>query len=141
MEKQKVYIVTTGEYSDYGIEAVFLDRALAERYVEQLRKDINYDSLQIEEHDVETSVGNRVLVHVVEWSEQPTYELTAPTNQWTSWTRWAWEDETPKRPEITEYRVYGQNIRADCVDKALAEKAAQDRVAKYLAEKAGIADR
>src|SRR3990170_494625 len=29
---KKAYVVTKGEYSDYGIEGVFLDKALAERW-------------------------------------------------------------------------------------------------------------
>lgn len=36
----EVYIVTHGEYSDYGILAVFLDRTLAEEYIAQNRGDI-----------------------------------------------------------------------------------------------------
>jgi len=33
----KVYIVTSGTYSSYGIEAVFLSKAVAERYLEERR--------------------------------------------------------------------------------------------------------
>lgn len=33
--KQTVYIVTSGEYSDYHIDAVFLDRSLAEAYCDK----------------------------------------------------------------------------------------------------------
>ena len=31
---KKIYIVTSGEYSDYGINAVFSSRELAEKYIE-----------------------------------------------------------------------------------------------------------
>ncbi len=44
----KVYIVTTGSYSDYTIEKVFTDKAKAEEYKEWL-----YDSNDIEEYETE----------------------------------------------------------------------------------------
>ena len=31
----KVYVITSGEYSDYGIDAVFTDKSLAEEYVDR----------------------------------------------------------------------------------------------------------
>ena len=31
----KVYVITSGEYSDYGIDAVFTDKALAEEYADR----------------------------------------------------------------------------------------------------------
>lgn len=34
----KVYLVATGCYSDYGIDAVFLDEKLAETFAERLRR-------------------------------------------------------------------------------------------------------
>lgn len=36
----EVYIVTHGDYSDYGILGVFLDRAIAEEFIAQNRGDI-----------------------------------------------------------------------------------------------------
>lgn len=44
----KVYVVTSGCYSDYTIEKVFTDRAKAEEYAEWLR-----DSNPVEEYDTE----------------------------------------------------------------------------------------
>lgn len=31
----KVYVITSGEYSDYGIDAVFTDKTLAEEYADR----------------------------------------------------------------------------------------------------------
>lgn len=45
----KVYIVTSGEYSSYGIERVFLDKEKAELYA-RLHKT-GYGEFQVEEHD------------------------------------------------------------------------------------------
>ncbi len=43
----KVYIVTTGEYSDYTIEGVFSTEAKAQEAVDR------YDDAQIEEHEMD----------------------------------------------------------------------------------------
>jgi outer membrane protein OmpA-like peptidoglycan-associated protein len=40
----KVYIVVAGQYSDYHIERVFLDKEKADRYVELSQTMYNYDS-------------------------------------------------------------------------------------------------
>ena len=56
----KAYIVTAGEYSDYHIHKVFLDKDLAERYVRTLRfaPDSHYsferDAI-LEEYDIENT--------------------------------------------------------------------------------------
>lgn len=47
----KVYVVTTGAYSDYSIEKIFTDRAKAEEYKEWL-----YDANDIEEYETEDDI-------------------------------------------------------------------------------------
>lgn len=47
----KIYIVTTGEYSDYRIVKVFLDKEKAEKYAEVYQKtDKCADNTSVEEH-------------------------------------------------------------------------------------------
>ena len=53
MEK-KIYIVTSGEYSDYHIEAVFTTKEKAVEYVEQHGTDYN-----IEEYDLDEEVEKK----------------------------------------------------------------------------------
>lgn len=50
---QTVYVVTSGKYSDYGIEAVFLDKEKAEQYVEiaNVGEYDPYDESRIEEYE------------------------------------------------------------------------------------------
>ena len=63
-ERQIVYIVTSGSYSDYGINAVFLDRSEAERWVQQNHIPDQYDlygsSFEIEEYEVGESSRERI---------------------------------------------------------------------------------
>ena len=47
----KVYVVTTGCYSDYSIDKIFTDRQKAENY-----KEWTYDANEIEEYDTEDDV-------------------------------------------------------------------------------------
>ena len=59
-----IYVVTSGEYSDYGIRAVFTDKNAAEKYVEQLNTPLHegeymseYDVARIEEWTADEKVG------------------------------------------------------------------------------------
>ena len=47
----KVYVVTSGEYSDYRIEKVFLDKDKAELYRDLHRHEDYYFQMEVEEYD------------------------------------------------------------------------------------------
>lgn len=50
---KKIYIVTSGEYSDYGINGVFETKELAQAYIEMLGNPKGWSSeMQVEEHDL-----------------------------------------------------------------------------------------
>ena len=51
-----VYIVTSGSYSDYSIDAVFSTRGLADAYVEELRK-AKGDAPDVEEWPLDEQAG------------------------------------------------------------------------------------
>jgi hypothetical protein len=55
-EKMTVYVVTTGEYSDYGIKAIFSAKELAEKYVADCLTD-KYDFPAIVEWELDTEIG------------------------------------------------------------------------------------
>lgn len=54
----KVYVITSGSYSDYGIDKVFLDKEKAERYVE-LSKD-KWDEPRIEVYETDENDNSDV---------------------------------------------------------------------------------
>ena len=66
----KVYVVTEGRYSDYGIVQVFLNKEKAENYVKYNRGDWN--DMQVEEYD--TYDDNWQM------AEDTYYEITAYVN-------------------------------------------------------------
>jgi hypothetical protein len=60
--KKKIYIVTSGEYSDYGIEAVFTTKEKANDYVEQHGTYYN-----IEEYDLDEEVEKKTQLWYIEF--------------------------------------------------------------------------
>ncbi len=46
-----IYVVTSGQYSDYRIHAVFSTEALAGRYIEAIRRP--YDDVHIEQYELD----------------------------------------------------------------------------------------
>lgn len=60
--ENKVYIVTSGEYSDYGIECVFSSRQKAEEYIKECDA---YPLCRIEEYELDVvSDNNKILYEV-----------------------------------------------------------------------------
>lgn len=60
--KKKIYIVTSGEYSDYGIDAVFTTKEKAVDYVEQ--HGTNYN---IEEYNLDEEVEKKTQLWCIEF--------------------------------------------------------------------------
>lgn len=63
MEAKKIYIVTSGCYSDYSIEAVFTTQDKANDYVQQHGTDYN-----IEEYELDEEVTKQVQLWRVEFN-------------------------------------------------------------------------
>ena len=47
----KIYVVTSGDYSDYGIDAIFTSRELAQAFINAFKKR-DYDEFRIEEFEL-----------------------------------------------------------------------------------------
>lgn len=125
-----VYVITKGEYSDYGIEAVALEKEKAEELRE--RYSNQWDEAMIETYDTddyyvemgrfyEVKVGKRSAIHVRE---------TGVTNI---------EDRNKVsfgRNWFTNVEEYSVIVKAK--DEEHAKKIGADLVAKYKAEKQGV---
>lgn len=73
---QKIYIVTSGEYSDYGIDAVFTTKEKAADYVEQHGTDYN-----IEEYNLDEEVEKKTqLWNIVFCVEDGNFREACPTS-------------------------------------------------------------
>lgn len=73
-EVQTIYICTSGEYSDYGINAVFTDRELAEAYARDFSRDSYGGKIEVEEWTANITLDGK-WAHIkatCEWGVTPT---------------------------------------------------------------------
>lgn len=110
----KVYVVTSGSYSDYGIDKVFTDRAKAEEFCEWNTGWIG-DSSRIEEYETEDDlIVDKYYEIKVEytWYDnggfEPSYRITKYAHENKEYT---WYDEGDDRHghyyKLTLYRCVG----------------------------------
>ncbi len=129
----KVYLVTSGEYSDYGVNAVFSNEQLAKAYVDiYSREGIYCEEYQIEEYGLDFM------------EKQLRKGLGA-------WEVNIWKDQQPASVSMNDsetIKEHGTEIieHPTCFsiycfarDHDHAKKIAQDRFAKFRAEEEGIA--
>lgn len=122
----KVYVVTQGEYSDYHIVGVTLDKAKAERWVELYKADkCKYDSdATIEEYEADEFGNDGLYLWEVSagWGSK---DVQIDKNNGYDYGEWYRDDH--------DYRL---TVMAR--DKAHALKVAQDKIAMIKAEKEGL---
>lgn len=144
---KKVYIITSGEYSDYGIEKVFLDEAKARKYAEW-HKDTTVEEYDLSDDEISIPCYRvQIKFDFTKTStaySQPTVQAIPTTLEGcspsdckfvsvTEFRRWASQESTI-RLNITQY-VPADEFNENCTAKYL--KAAYDTAAKiqgYYAE-------
>lgn len=138
---KKIYVVTSGEYSDYCINAVFESREKAELYcaIKNATKEYRYDRCEIEEYELsdDTIEGN-----IDKWYyfDVRTYQHGGSSAE----LHYSIDDSfvtTEKLETKIEDAWHTTILIHVCIkendpDKAI--KIARDLVAKYEAEKAGL---
>lgn len=128
----KVYVITVGEYSDYRICAVTLDKENAEKLKKKC-DHFDYTGAQIEEYDTDESesilIGD---VYRVYFDRSGKVEEVGKSNL-TSYTLEMSKEEPFFNSLDNLLTVY---VIADNAEAAI--KIAAERRAKYLAEKMGL---
>ena len=158
----KAYLVTSGEYSDYQVHQVFLDKKLAEKYcaVRNTSKSRYADPYVIEEFEINDGSG-------IECDENDIRYFYSARSRVIGYDRngrklsepnFNFADREPpcqivlKNPKEAEYGTWEiiENSRGDVVieyeihvyltkeDHEKASKIAQDAWAKFKAEKLGL---
>lgn len=132
VQRMKVYVITSGCYSDYHINRVFIDRDKAELYCAMVNKDFNHEAVEIEEYetsddDIEGKLDKHYMFRITDGQEEPTececiYRLS-PKN---------------KNQVYIDYRRIKAIVFLTRNDPELAFKIAQDMIAKYKAELNGL---
>ena len=134
----KVYIVTSGAYSDYSIEEVFDNREDAEKYICLYNND-GYWNMRIEEYDICKNAelknvkvhygisfimrGNRIISFGIVYENKP-IETNINGSEHTR--------------SKSYYGILPLSDRNIFKDKDVVKKIVYDAVAKFKAEEAGI---
>jgi hypothetical protein len=127
----KVYVVTTGSYSDYSIEAVFADRGLAEAH--QAAVDV---ANEVAEFDVLTEAPTKFLVYN---KSNNTHHGRGVPHEW-SYEAWSYNRGIYKRADVTKYRRQDMTIvRVQGWDEEAVRKAYADALTRVEAEAQGLA--
>lgn len=130
----KIYIVTTGEYSDYQIENVFMSREKAEIFcaIRNSSKDHPEwsDDFYIEEYDTadDTINGDPKLYYIYRFHGADYYNSNVMI-------------KTVKEENRVFANSFGFYTAVVCLEEDNSKKAlkiAQDMVAKYKAEREGL---
>ncbi len=135
----KVYVVTSGEYSDYHIVAVFIDRDLAYRYATVRKLEDRWDDYNVEIYDTDDIKMADVNAEEEKIKPHILYRCEFLPNG----TLLEGRDTVKEKLEepVVEDR-YNKNIVVYVPkgDKRVEEciKIARDMRAKYLAEKLGL---
>lgn len=134
----KIYIVTSGEYSDYGINAVFLDKHEAELYCATHNKKKRWCDCVIEEY--ETKDGkiktDREVVYVYKAypNDYSFIQIKEPVLMF--------RDEAEKEEPYLDLGLYSRWTSFPVIltkpNKKKALKIAQDKLAELKAKEQGI---
>lgn len=133
----KVYVVTTGWYSDYTIREVFSDEATARKLVDALNAESAYARAEVEEYDVLSAEFQPLRVEFRCTDVSPSGEVSEPYISSKVETRDTFKgraNTTVSEPNrmSRSWRV-GTNGPADVVPQAHS-----DAVAKLRAELMGL---
>ncbi|HUV84931.1 MAG TPA: hypothetical protein VMV86_04430 [Methanosarcinales archaeon] len=125
-ETKKVYLITSGEYSDYGIDMICDTKETAEKEVELAEKGHNGSRYNIEEWEINTRKAKDVVINWIFWYDLDKNEFIRL-----------------ERTGLHEFSNYlkksnrlGGTVRA--ADEEKAKKIIYDMVAKKKAELAEI---
>lgn len=130
MSKQTVYVVTEGQYSDYGITAMFSTKALAEAYIEEIKRKNESDhcDANIEEWVLDESAGNVA---------KDVFHCSIDLKSGEIGNQWDYREIVPNNKRVGETSIIGQFATVTSyVNAAHANKLAVKARQKWLREKA-----
>ena len=125
----KIYIVTSGDYSDYGIEAVFSTKEKAEEYVQQHGTNYRIEDYDIDEEVVKKEIKIWEVIMCFDNFEVIECNVGLYGDGWGSHMK-----DTFKYflTWVNQERV-SLYVEADCMDRAI--KIASERIAQIKANK------
>ena len=127
----KIYVVTSGCYSEYGIDTVFVDKKEAAKFATVKNKSDNYTTYRIESYetaDGKIDIGNNIAG----------FEYIASVDYDYSLNEMLYVSSEPVPKFKSEASNYWLCIWLEEENYDLAEKILRDRFAEYKAKKEGI---
>jgi len=122
----KIYVVTSGQYSDYGINGVFTVKEKAQKYVDIYNAcEADYDSARIEEYEADIIDVSGFWFGVSKYDTGKLYCSTYDVR------KGGYDLTVVRHSEFVHVFVF-----ADSIDKA--KKIALDRFTQFEAQEAGI---
>lgn len=125
----KVWLITSGSYSDYSIDFVFATQALADEFIATC-ESAGWHDFDIEERDLLDELPTRAVrydVHVVD-DDEPTVRSTV-----------MWDDAVQFAEQGHAWCYQGRWVATGCArHQDVAVKVAQDALAEARARAAGI---
>jgi len=131
MSSSKVYVITSGCYSDYHIVRIFSTKELADQFCNKYSRPDPWEEYSIEEHTLDNSIPEQLTDTYV--------QLKPDGSVMNTWTKQRFSDDPLPSRRITLYHNGAMSIHiAAQPNREKAIKAAQDLRAAYLAQEAGI---
>lgn len=142
MSKKQCYVVTSGEYSDYRVEAVYLSKSLAKQHAKLARHT------RVEPYPVRDSVPKQMSYLTWTFKKEgdfpsyyysklgTTYHQDAVYDPEFAYSQYCWPGEYD---DVLVERDDDRMIRVEGFNHEKVRKVMGDRVARYKAEKAGVA--
>ncbi len=125
-EPTTAYLATSGSYSDYAVKRVFLDKALAEKYLADGLCD------EIEEFEITTTKTKAIAVLRIDWQSASTFnDRPVGESEWSTVRR----EEDAGQPAC-RHTVHRQPARNGFGERVtvMVEGHDHDRVRKVLSE-------
>lgn len=135
----KVYIVTTGSYSDYQIQRVLTDKERAEKLAAAWDATSFYDRAQVQEWETDEQpdtlarqwVEGEGLLYGCQWTPGPGFEPDYDIDGWT------YEGDHPGKATVVE--ATDRFVRVIGTDEMAVRKTIYDTVTQVRARAEGIA--
>ena len=131
----KVYVVTTGSYSDYEIAKIFLDRNKAEEFANWIEDSNGVDEWETSDDDFEFGeLNNKVVVYATYYPyHNNNWFIINDTNYSFDTLRFNYcKTITKEHEHLTLYKLMPQNYNEDIIKKILFDKWAE--IKSLLAE-------
>lgn len=78
----KIYVVTSGEYSDYKIEVIYSTREMAEEYANKHNKLKKYGSAdEVTEFELDTPIEKHEFIYIIMDKQGNTYSIEREFNR------------------------------------------------------------